>query len=95
VGKTDLSKIDLVALMIDGIVIAGHVMLVALGVDAVGSKHVLGGARGRDRERNKLHRAAGPICERGGMRTDRSVLIVIDGGKALASAGGACSARGR
>jgi putative transposase len=38
----DLSQLDLVALMIDGIVIAEHVMLVALGIDSDGNKHVLG-----------------------------------------------------
>jgi len=38
----DLSALDLGVLMIDGIHIENHVMLVALGIDADGKKHVLG-----------------------------------------------------
>jgi hypothetical protein len=34
--------IDLVVLMIDGVVIDAHMLLVALGIDVDGNKHVLG-----------------------------------------------------
>ena len=83
-----LEHIDLVVLMIDGIVFSDHVILIALGIDAHGKKHVLG-----------MHEGAtenGPACTalltnlRGrGMATDRSILVVIDGGKALRKAVGA------
>ena len=38
----DLSSIDLAVLMIDGVHIHEHVLLVALGIDTDGKKHVLG-----------------------------------------------------
>jgi transposase-like protein len=38
----DLSKLDLLAVFIDGIEIAGHCIVVALGVDASGHKQALG-----------------------------------------------------
>jgi transposase-like protein len=38
----DLNALDLAVLMIDGICIAEHVMLIALGIDSDGKKHVLG-----------------------------------------------------
>ena len=38
----DLSSLDLVALMIDGLVVGDHVALVAIGVDEDGHKHVMG-----------------------------------------------------
>jgi transposase-like protein len=38
----DLKALDLAVLMIDGICIADHVLLIALGIDADGKKHVLG-----------------------------------------------------
>ena len=84
-SKTDISKIDLTALMIDGIVIAGHVLLVALGIDAGGTKHVLGVHEGATENATSCKALLGDLRDRG-MRTDRSILIVIDGGKALASA---------
>ncbi len=82
-----LEHLDLAVLMIDGIVFSEHVVLVALGIDVEGNKHVLG-----------MHEGAtenGPACtalltnlrERG-MPTDRSTLVVIDGGKALRKAVG-------
>ncbi|MCC7069902.1 MAG: IS256 family transposase [Deltaproteobacteria bacterium] len=83
----DLKGIDLVALMIDGIVFSDHVVLIALGIDVDGKKHILG-----------MHEGAtenGPVCTAlltnlrdRGMPTDRSILVVIDGGKALRKAVG-------
>lgn len=80
-----LEHLDLAVLMIDGIVVDQHVVLVALGIDVDGGKHVLG-----------IHEGAtenGPACTAlltglrdRGMPTDRSILVVIDGGKALRSA---------
>ena len=40
--ERDLSKLDLVALFVDGIGFAGHLEVVAMGVDAKGKKHALG-----------------------------------------------------
>ena len=85
--EANLKGIDLIVLMIDGIVFSDHVVLVALGIDVDGRKHVLG-----------MHEGAtenGPACTAlltnlrdRGMATNRSILIVIDGGKALRKAVG-------
>lgn len=40
--ERDLSKLDLTVLFIDGIGFAGHLQVVALGVDVEGRKHALG-----------------------------------------------------
>lgn len=81
----DLSQVDLAALMIDGIVIAEHVMLVALGIDSDGKKHVLGVREGATENAVACTALLTDLRDRG-LRTDRAVLVVIDGGKALAKA---------
>lgn len=81
----DLSKLDLAALMIDGIVIAEHVMLVALGIDADGKKHVLGVREGATENAAACTALLTDLRDRG-LPTERAVLVVIDGGKALAKA---------
>jgi transposase-like protein len=81
----DLSQLDLAVLMIDGIVIAEHVMLVALGIDADGKKHVLGVREGATENAAACTALLADVRERG-LRTDRAVLAVIDGAKALAKA---------
>jgi putative transposase len=40
--RRDLSRLDLVALMIDGVHFAEHVVLAAVGIDSSGAKHPLG-----------------------------------------------------
>jgi len=40
--RRNLSEIDFVALIIDGLHVGEHLILVALGIDAGGNKHVLG-----------------------------------------------------
>lgn len=81
----DLSQLDLGVLMIDGIVIAEHVMLVALGIDSDGKKHVLGVREGATENAASCTALLTDLRDRG-LRTDRAVLVVIDGGKALAKA---------
>jgi putative transposase len=55
----DLSGLDLVALMIDGVHFAESCCIVALGVDLEGHQASAGIGRGLDRERHAGHRAAG------------------------------------
>jgi putative transposase len=81
----DLSQLDLAVLMIDGIAIADHVLLVALGVDADGKKHVLGVRDGATENAVACTALLADLRDRG-MPTERPVLVVIDGGKALAKA---------
>jgi putative transposase len=80
-----LGGFDLVALMIDGIHIDGHVMLVALGVDGRGEKRVLGLHEGATENETATTALLTSLRERG-LRTDRSVLVVTDGAKALHAA---------
>ena len=83
--KRDLREIDLAALMIDGICFRDHVMLVAVGIDAGGTKHVLGLHEGATENVIACTALLTGLRDRG-LRTDRSLLVVIDGGKALRSA---------
>ena len=59
--RRDLGTLDLVVLMIDGVVIDEHVLLVALGIDADGKKHVLGVREARPRTPPRARRCS-PIC---------------------------------
>lgn len=82
-----LSKLDLAVLMIDGIVVEQHVVLVALGIDVDGTKHVLGMHEGATENGVACTALLTDLRDRG-MHTDRSILVVIDGGKALRKAVG-------
>jgi putative transposase len=80
----ELREMNLVALMIDGVHFAEHVVLAAVGVDERGDKHVLDCAKARPR----MPLRCGP-CSPTWLSADwrpvasRSLLIVIDGAKAL------------
>jgi transposase-like protein len=82
---SDLTKLDLAVLMVDGICIADHVLLVALGIDSDGKKHVLGVREGATENAAACTALLADLRDRG-LRTDRAVLVVIDGSKALAKA---------
>lgn len=83
----DLKDVDLAVLMIDGIVFSDHVVLVALGIDVDGKKHVLGMHEGATENSSACTALLTNLRDRG-MPTDRSILVVIDGGKALRKAVG-------
>lgn len=73
------------ALIIDGLYVGDYVILVALGIDEAGDKHVLGMYEGAT-ENSTACKGLLSDLERRGMRTDRSALVVLDGSKALLSA---------
>jgi putative transposase len=81
----DLSPLELGVLMIDGIHIEEHVMLIALGVDADGKKHVLGVREGATENAAACTALLADLRDRG-LHTDRPILVVVDGAKALARA---------
>ena len=81
----ELGGLELGVVMIDGIHIDEHVLLVALGIDADGKKHVLGVREGATENAAACTALLADLRERG-LRTDRPVLVVIDGAKALAKA---------
>lgn len=81
----DLSALGLLAVFIDGIQVADHTIVVALGVDERAEKHVLGLEEGTTENAAVCQRLVSGLIERG-LPTDRAILFVIDGGKALRKA---------
>jgi putative transposase len=82
---TDLSKLDLVCLMVDGVHFAGHCCVVALGIDADGVKHPLALEEG-DTENATLVKSLLVSLRERGLDVTRPILCVLDGAKALGSA---------
>ena len=80
----DLSELDLVALMIDGVHFADHLCVVALGIGIDGTKHPLGLAEG-DTENTTVVRDLLAALRDRGLNTTRPILCVLDGAKALSA----------
>jgi putative transposase len=82
--KRDLSQIDFVAMYVDGVIVAKHHIIAAVGVDAQGNKHVLGLAPGSSENAKVVKDLLSDLALRG---IDLNVprLWVIDGSKALRS----------
>jgi putative transposase len=78
----DLSGLDLVALMIDGIRVAEHCCVVALGITIDGIKVPLALAEGATENTTVVTEVLTGLRERGLVVT-RPILVVIDGAKAL------------
>lgn len=81
----DLSGLDLVTVMIDGLHFEEHIVLVALGFDIHGEKHILGLWEGAT-ENGAACRGLLDNLEGRGLDAERPRLFVIDGSKALRSA---------
>lgn len=84
-ASRDLSPISLCAMILDGIHVGDHLILIALGVDEAGDKHVLGVHEGATENESACAALIADLVARG-VRTDRSMLFVIDGSKALVAA---------
>ncbi len=80
-----LDELDLLILYLDGVIFGEHHVLVAVGVDAEGKKHVLGIAEGAS-ENQAVAKGLLEDLVRRGLKTDRKYLFVIDGSKALRAA---------
>jgi transposase-like protein len=81
--RRDLSDLDLAVLMLDGVHFAGeHVIVAAVGIDGDGTKHVLGLWEGATENKETCTALLEDLVARG-LPTDRALLVVIDGGKAL------------
>ncbi len=78
----DLSGLALVALMIDGVRFGEHLVLAAVGVDEGGEKHVLGLREGATENAAAVRALLADLIERG-LNPNRSLLVGIDGAKAL------------
>lgn len=77
-----LGGIRLIAVMIEGVRFADHVVLAAIGVDIAGKKHVLGLREGAAENAAACKALLADLIERG-LPSDRSLLLVSDGAKAL------------
>jgi putative transposase len=80
--STALDALDLVALLIDGVHIGEHCIVVALGIDHTGVKHALGLWDGSTENAAVCQSLLADLQSRG-LRTDRSLLVILDGSKAL------------
>jgi len=80
-----LDTLDLPVVMIDGIHFRDRVILVALGIDAQGNKHVLGLREGSSEAARVVRSLLSDLIDRG-LDAQRIRLWVIDGGKALRKA---------
>ena len=80
--STALDALNLVALLIDGVHIGEHCIVIALGIDYTGAKHALGLWDGSTENAAVCQSLLADLQSRG-LRTDRSLLVILDGSKAL------------
>ncbi len=80
-----LEKLNLVALLIDGIEFTGQTLIVALGVEESGVKHVLGLWQGATENATVCKALLEDLVVRG-VNPERRYLFVLDGSKALRAA---------
>jgi transposase-like protein len=80
-----LDALALVGLVLDGVHVGEHCLIVALGIAADGQKHALGLWEGST-ENAALCQSLLANLQSRGLRTDRSLLVILDGSKALRKA---------
>ena len=80
--QRDFADKDILAIYIDGIQFGDCHVIVALGVDSGGSKHILGLREGSSENSRVVIDLLGDLVERG-VKNNRLRLFVIDGSKAL------------
>jgi transposase-like protein len=81
----DLSQLDLVAVMVDGVGFAEHLCVVALGIGIDGTKHPLALVEGSTENATLVRDLLVGLRERG-LDVTRPILAVLDGSKALSKA---------
>ena len=82
---TPLEDLDLVGLVLDGVHIGEPCLVVALGIGTDGTKHALGLWEGSTENATVCQSLLATLQSRG-LCTDRSVLVMLDGSKALRAA---------
>ena len=80
--ERNFADTDILAIYIDGIQFGGCHVIIALGIDSGGSKHVLGLREGSSENSRVVIDLLNDLVERG-IKNDRFRLFVIDGSKAL------------
>lgn len=73
---------NLIGLLIDGQYFRKQCLIVALGVDKAGQKHVLGLWQGATENSTLVRELLADLRERG-LNTEAAILVVVDGAKAL------------
>lgn len=84
-NERSLADLAVLVIYIDGIVVSGHHIIAAVGVDEAGDKHLLGLALGASENALVVKDLLRAMIERG-LDAQLSYLFVIDGGAALRSA---------
>ncbi len=80
-----LGDLDLPVVMLDGRGMGDHLLVIALGIDRNGQKHVLGVVEGSTESASVCRRLLEDLIGRG-LPVERARLFVIDGGKGLRKA---------
>ena len=80
-----LEDLALVGLLLDGVHVGEHCLIVALGVAVDGTEHALGLWEGSTDNATVCQSLLSNLQSRG-LRTDRSLLVLLDGSKALRKA---------
>ncbi len=80
-----LGDLDLPVIMVDGTGLGGHLLLVALGIDADGHKHVLGVVEGTTESSQVCLSLFRNLIDRG-LVVERARLFIVDGGRGIRSA---------
>jgi transposase-like protein len=78
-------EVDILAVYLDGIEVAGHHVLAAVGLDEAGDKHLLGLVRGSSENAAVVKDLLNSLVQRG-VESSVQRLFVIDGSKAMRSA---------
>jgi putative transposase len=73
------------ALMVDGLHFGEHLILIALGIDESGGKHLLGFREGTTENQTVCRELLADLVARG-VPADKCLLVTIDGGKGLRKA---------
>jgi transposase-like protein len=84
-NERSLAGLEVLVIYIDGVIVSGHHIIAAVGVDAAGDKHLLGLAMGASENAQVVKDLLRGLIERG-LDASLSYLFVIDGGAALRSA---------
>lgn len=80
-----LGKLDLVVIGIDGIEVSGEILIIAVGIDRQGKKHILGLWQGATENAQVCKDLLTDMVRRG-LETSPQYLFVVDGAKALSKA---------
>ena len=80
--KRDLSKLNLCALMVDGVEYHSEHFVVALGIDQTGAKTILGFHQGATENQPICDQLLNELVSRG-LNLKQSFMAVIDGGRAV------------